>query len=188
MTEICDVTEPTLAIVIQGEKEVLLGEETYQYSEAQYLVVSVDLPLKAFVLKATSDRPYLGLKLDLNPTQLCDIIDQSQLHTGKLETSTRGLFVSDANTSLIECATRLTKLLHTPGDIPFLAPLIVREMYYRLLLGEQSEAVRQVATSGSRCSASLRQSVRSRPTSQHLCGREVGKESQHVFSLFLSSL
>lgn len=149
MTEICDVTEPTLAIVIQGEKEVLLGEETYQYSEAQYLVVSVDLPLKAFVLKATSDRPYLGLKLDLNPTQLCDIIDQSQLHTGKLETSTRGLFVSDANTSLIECATRLTKLLHTPGDIPFLAPLIVREMYYRLLLGEQSEAVRQVATSGS---------------------------------------
>ena len=149
MTEICDVTEPTLAIVIQGDKKVLLGEETHQYSKAQYLVVSVDLPLKAFVLKATPDRPYLGLKLSLDPTQLCDIINQTQLHAGKIETSMRGLFVSNADVLLMDCATRLIKLLYTPGDIPFLAPMIVREMYYRLLLGEQNEAVRQVATSGS---------------------------------------
>lgn len=143
------VAKPMLAIMVQGKKEVLLAEETFQYSMAQYLIVSVDLPLRAFVVEATMDKPYLGFKLNLDPAQLCDIIDQIQLSPGKNENSMRGLFVSDADASLIECAIRLTKLLDTPQDIPFLAPMMIREMYYRLLLGEQSEAVRQIATSGS---------------------------------------
>ena len=61
----------------------------------------------------------------------------------------RGWFISDAAPPLIDCAIRLTKLLDTPQDIPFLAPMIIREIYYRLLVGEQGEAVRQIATSGS---------------------------------------
>ncbi len=145
----CGVTEPTLAIMVQGKKEVLLGEETYQYSTVQYLVVSVDLPLRAFVMEATPDKPYLGFKLKLDPIQLCDIIDQIRLGTDKKEDSVRGLFVSDADMPMIDCAIRLTRLLDTPQDIPFLAPLLIREMYYRLLLGQQSQAVRQIITSGS---------------------------------------
>jgi AraC-like DNA-binding protein len=50
---------------------------------------------------------------------------------------------------LLDCALRLTRLLDTPQDIPILAPMIIREIYYRLLMGEQSEAVRQIATAGS---------------------------------------
>ena len=109
----------------------------------------MDLPLRAFVVEATPDKPYLGFKLKLNPIHLCDIIDQIRLSTGKKEDSMRGLFVSDADIPLIDCAIRLTRLLDTPQDIPFLAPLLIREMYYRLLVGEQSEAVRQITTSGS---------------------------------------
>lgn len=148
-TAICGVSEPILAIVIQGKKEALLGEETYQYGAAQYLVVSVDLPLSGFVTEATPDKPYLGFKLNLDPVQLCDIIAQIQPNTGKQENSVRGLFVSNADVALVDCAIRLTRLLNTPQDIPFLAPMMIREIYYRLLIGEQSEAVRQIATSGS---------------------------------------
>lgn len=148
-TAICGVSEPILAIVIQGKKEALLGEETYQYSAAQYLVVSVDLPLSGFVTEATPDKPYLGFKLNLDPVQLCDIIAQIQPNTGKKENSVRGLFVSNADAELVDCAIRLTRLLDRPQDIPFLAPMMIREIYYRLLIGEQSEAVRQIATSGS---------------------------------------
>lgn len=148
-TVICGVCEPTLAIVIQGKKAALLGEETYQYGAAQYLVVSVDLPLSGFVTEATPDKPYLGFKLNLCPVQLCDIITQIQLNRGTQENSVRGLFVSNADVELVDCAIRLTRLLDTPQDIPFLAPMMIREIYYRLLIGEQSEAVRQIATSGS---------------------------------------
>jgi AraC-like DNA-binding protein len=148
-TAICGVSEPILAIVIQGEKEALLGEETYQYGAAQYLVVSVDLPLSGFVTEASPDKPYLGFKLTLDPVQLCDIIAQVQPNTGKKENSLRGLFVSNADVALVDCAIRLTRLLDTPQHISFLAPMMIREIYYHLLIGEQSEAVRQIATSGS---------------------------------------
>ncbi|MBD1997317.1 AraC family transcriptional regulator [Leptolyngbya sp. FACHB-541] len=142
------VSEPILGIVVQGKKEVLLNEETYEYGVAQYLVVSVDLPLCGGAIEATPDEPYLGFKLDLDPVQLCDIIVQTNSGIGQKE-SVRGWFISDAEPSLIDCAIRLTKLLETPQDIPFLAPMIIREIYYRLLIGEQGEAVRQIATSGS---------------------------------------
>ena len=142
------VSEPLLAIVVQGKKEVMLNEETYQYGVAQYLVVSVDLPLSGCVVEATPDRPYLGFKLKLDPAQLCDIIAQTHPSINKQE-SVKGWFISDADPLLMDCAIRLTHLLDTPQDIPFLAPMIIREIYYRLLVGEQGEAVRQIATSGS---------------------------------------
>ena len=144
------VGTPMLAIVVQGKKAALLGEEIYDYGAAQYLILSVDLPISGCILEATSDRPYLGFKLDLDPRQLGEIItSQTSIIASKKETSVRGFFVSTADGSLLDCALRLTKLLDTPQDIPMLAPMITQEIYYRLLMGEQCEAVRQIATSGS---------------------------------------
>ncbi|MBD2261177.1 AraC family transcriptional regulator [Pseudanabaena sp. FACHB-2040] len=146
---LCSVYEPTLCIILQGRKETLLGKETYHYGAAQYIVVTVDLPLSGNIVEATPDKPYLCFKLSLDATGLWDIIDQIQRSPDQKESPVRGLFVSDANVPLIDCATRLTRLLDTPEDIPFLAPMMIRELYYRLLMGDQSEAVWQIATSGS---------------------------------------
>ncbi|OLP18655.1 AraC family transcriptional regulator [Leptolyngbya sp. 'hensonii'] len=142
------VSEPLFAIVIQGQKELWLNEETFRYSVAQYLVLSVDLPVSACVTEATSTQPYLGFKLKLDPAQFCEIIAQTQPCMSQKE-PVKGWFVSNAEPSLIDCALRLAKLLDTPQDVSFLAPMIIREIYYRLLMGEQSEAVRQIATAGS---------------------------------------
>jgi AraC-like DNA-binding protein len=146
------VSTPIFAILVQGKKQALLGEETYNYGASQYLVVSVDLPISGFVVEATPERPYLGFKLDLDLRQLCDLITvQTKSSAIKPEhNSVRGLFVSTADTTLLDCALRLAKLLDTPQDIPIVAPLIIQEIYYRLLMGEQGEAVRQIATSGSK--------------------------------------
>ncbi|RCJ19801.1 AraC family transcriptional regulator [Nostoc sp. ATCC 43529] len=148
-TALCAVYEPTLCIILQGKKETLLGKETYHYGTAQYIVVTVDLPLSGLIVEATPDQPYLCFKLSLDATVLWNIIDQIQHISDQKDSSVRGLFVSDADESLIDCAIRLTRLLDTPQHIPFLAPMIVREIYYRLLIGEQDEAVRQIATFGS---------------------------------------
>ncbi|MBE9138661.1 AraC family transcriptional regulator [Nodosilinea sp. LEGE 07088] len=148
-TTICNVYEPAIAIVVQGKKEIWLGEETYHYGVAQYLVVSVELPVRGFIVEATPEQPYLGFLLKLSPLELFDIVAQVQPRTATPESSCRGLFVSDVDLPLIDCALRLTQLLNTPQDIPFLAPMIIREIYYRLLTGEQGEAIRQIATSGS---------------------------------------
>ncbi|MGL4619213.1 MAG: AraC family transcriptional regulator N-terminal domain-containing protein [Chroococcidiopsis sp.] len=142
------VNEPHLAIVVQGKKEALLNEEIYRYSVGQYLLLAVALPLSGCVIEATPEQPFLGFKLKLDPTQLGEIIAQINLGVGKNE-SVQGWCVSNANPSLIDCALRLTKLLETPQDISFLSPIIIHEIYYRLLTGEQGEAVRQIITSGS---------------------------------------
>jgi AraC-like DNA-binding protein len=147
-TSIAGASTPMLAIVVQGQKAVLLGEETYRYGAAQYLAISVDLPLSGYIIEATPAQPYLGFKLDLDTHELCDMLAQTSVASQK-DTSVRGFFVSTAAAPLLDCALRLTRLLDTPQDIPILAPIIIREIYYRLLCSEQSEAVRQIATSGS---------------------------------------
>jgi AraC-like DNA-binding protein len=149
-TSLHSVVEPMLAIVIQGKKAALLGEQAYHYGAAQYLVVSIDLPISGFVVEASQEQPFLGFKLNLDPHQFCNMIAaQTDIQVSNKETSVRGFFVSTAEVSLLDCALRLTRLLDTPQDIPMLAPMIVREIHYRLLMGEQSEAVRQIATLGS---------------------------------------
>ena len=141
--------EPRLILMIQGKKAVLLGEETYSYDAGQFLVLSVALPMSGRVVEATPEKPCLALKLSLDLVQLCDLVAQMSFSSAKQENSVRGLSVSNADATLIECVLRLVKLLETPQDIPILAPIVLRELYYRLLIGEQSEAVRRIATSGS---------------------------------------
>ncbi|MEM6520585.1 MAG: AraC family transcriptional regulator [Cyanobacteria bacterium P01_C01_bin.70] len=152
-TDICSVYEPAVAVVVQGKKELMLGEHTYCYGAGQYIVVSVDLAVRGSVIEGSSEKPYLCFLLELSPLQLYDILDQIQAEASSqgstAESTTRGLFASDVDLPLLDCALRLTQLLDTPHDIPFLAPIIIREIYYRLLTGEQGKWVRQIATSGS---------------------------------------
>jgi AraC-like DNA-binding protein len=143
-----------MRIVVQGKKAALLGEETHRYDAGQYLVISVDLPLSGFVTEASPEQPYLGFRLNLDPCQLGDMItqipDAPRSTVGhRKEASVKGLFVNNADAPLLDCAIRMTRLLDTPQDLPVLAPMVIREIYYRLLTGEQGEAVRQIATSGS---------------------------------------
>lgn len=128
------VDEPRLTLIVQGKKEMLLGEETYPYRAGQYQVLSVALPISGCVVEATPDKPCLILKLSLDLLQLCDLVAQMGFSSAKQENSVRGLWVSSADATLLDCVRRLVKLLETPQDIPILAPMMLRELYYRLLV------------------------------------------------------
>lgn len=140
---------PVLCIVVQGAKEVSPNKKRYVCSAARYLVISVDLPINGFTVKATPESPYLALTLNLDLAELCDIIVQTGHRAEGKKNSTLGISISNADTSLLNAALRLTSLLETPKDIAFLAPITIREIYYRLLIGEQGKAICQIATSGS---------------------------------------
>ena len=146
------VSEPLLAIVVQGQKEASLNNQTYLYNVAQYLLVSIDLPLSGCAVEATPDKPYLGFKLTLDRAQLCEIMGEIAAKTNSntdQQALVRGWGITDAAPAFVDCAVRLTQLLDTPQDIPYLASVIIREIYYRLLTGEQGPAARQIATAGS---------------------------------------
>ncbi len=141
---------PAVCIIAQGEKEVALADLRYFYDPAKYLVVSVDLPLSGQVTKASPETPYLCVRVDLDAAVLTSVLTEkgaSAVAKGSVE---RGLFISNTSSELVDAATRLLRLLDEPEHIPFLSSLLQREIYYRLLSGEQSGAVRHIATAGSK--------------------------------------
>jgi AraC-like DNA-binding protein len=143
------IHEPALCIVAQGSKLVMLVQESYHYDPSHYLVVSVDLPISGQVIQATPLSPYLCLRLDLDPNQIFDMIRESDQAESPKQNSQRGLFISKTNSSLLDAVVRLVRLLDNPPDIPVLAPLVIREIFYRILNGEQGNSVKQMAMIGS---------------------------------------
>ncbi|MEH2367985.1 AraC family transcriptional regulator [Nostoc sp.] len=137
--------EPALCIVAQGKKQVMLADNLYVYGQDQYLVVSIDLPVVGQVIEATPSVPYLCLRLDLDMGELSTLMMEAKLDAPANEPSEPGLSINPVSPQLLDAAIRLVRLLETPQDIAILAPLIVREILYRLLSGEHSARLRQIA-------------------------------------------
>jgi len=151
-----NVTQPShgvyntaLCIVAQGAKEVWLAEERYRYSPADYLVSSVDLPVISQVTEASSDEPYLSIRLEFTPGQILEVLSDSEIRVESKEHAKRAMFVSRLESSLLDAVIRLVRLLDSPGDIPVLAPLFTKEILYRVLQGQHGVALGQIAVEGS---------------------------------------
>ncbi|OZB96707.1 AraC family transcriptional regulator [Paenibacillus sp. XY044] len=143
------VHEPALCIVSQGSKVVMLADESFTYGPSSYLVVSLDLPVSAQIIEATPEVPYLCFRLKFNPKDALDLLNQANPASRTKQRSKRGLFVEQTSAPLLDAAVRLVRLLDNPQDVPVLAPLIVREILYRVLQGAQGDVLRQIALSGS---------------------------------------
>ncbi|MFL0497822.1 AraC family transcriptional regulator [Priestia megaterium] len=143
------VYNPSLCIVIQGVKEVLLGKERFTYSPAGYLVASVNLPVTAQVVEASPNLPYLAFKLEFKPSEILEVLRNSQIGVNQKEKAKRGMYVSPIDSFMLDAVIRLARLLDNPKDIPVLAPLFKKEIIYRVLQGPHGEALGQMAIEGS---------------------------------------
>lgn len=139
--------QPGLCVMVQGRKEVRLWDECYTYDPLNYLVVSVTLPLSGQVIEASVEKPYLCLRLDINPSEVAQLIADISPSAVPDGTPGRGLFLDRVDVSLLDAMHRLARLLDTPADIGALAPLALREIHYRLLRGEQGGRLYQMAIS-----------------------------------------
>ena len=141
------VYEASLCIIAQGSKRVSIGEHSVVYDAAHYLLVSVDLPLVGHVLDANPERPYLCCKIDLDAAMLADLMASEGGGVARTALPVLGVYPGDPD--LIDAACRLVGLLDRPDTIRALAPLIEREILYRLLIGPHGPMLRHVATAGS---------------------------------------
>ena len=140
------VYRPSLCIIVQGKKRVLLGEEMLHYAPSEYLVASVDLPVIGEVTEGTREKPYMTLQIDLQPALLSELL--ATLPPRGAE-GVRAMFVGKVDAALGDAALRLLQLLERPEDIPVMTPLLMREVHYRLLQGVEGQAVAQLAVKGS---------------------------------------
>ena len=135
------VHKAAICIVVQGEKQVMLGGETFRYGRAQHLLVSVDLPIIGQVVKATPDEPYLCVRLELDLDLCADMLMRMPAPS---QEAGLGLAIGRTTPELLDAAVRLMRLHETPDDAAELAPLIEREILYRLLKGEQAGFIRRM--------------------------------------------
>ncbi|HBA87132.1 MAG TPA: AraC family transcriptional regulator [Geobacter sp.] len=141
--------EPSICLIAQGSKRVLLGDDTYVYDAHNYLITSVHLPTIVEILEASPQKPYLGLRLKLDLREISQLMVDSNLPQPRAQQSSRGMATGEVTLPLLNAFQRLIELLADEKDIPILAPVIEREIIYRLLVGDQGARLRQIASAGS---------------------------------------
>jgi AraC-like DNA-binding protein len=141
--------EPRICVIAQGAKRVLLGDDTFVYDEQHFLITSVDLPTFVQIIKASREKPCLGLILKLDQREMSQLMVDSNLPSPRPQQSSRGMATGEVTLPLLSTFQRLIDLLDEPKDIPILAPVIEREIFYRLLVGDQGARLRQMASAGS---------------------------------------
>ncbi|WP_138493889.1 AraC family transcriptional regulator [Paenibacillus pinistramenti] len=143
------VFKPCYCVIAQGLKEVYLAQERFEYGPADYLIASMDLPVVGKIIKAAPELPYLSIKLEFTHSQILEIINEANLIIRPKDQSNRALFVGQMEPFLMDATLRLVKLLDRPSDIPFLAPLITKEVLYALLQSPYGAVLGQIAMEGS---------------------------------------
>jgi AraC-like DNA-binding protein len=140
--------QPSFCVVAQGRKQALLGEEVFRYDSGHYLIYTVDLPLTFQVKEASRERPYLGFRLNLDAALVASVMMESGLEPRKGKVSLKAMDVSPMDANLLDAVVRLVRLLDAPDESKVLAPLIIREIVFRLLADGQGERLSHLLTAG----------------------------------------
>ena len=144
------MVEPAIALPVQGVKHAVLGDDVYRYDKHRFLLTTLDLPVVLRAVEASPSKPYLSLVLKLDERAIAELVMQSKVPPPAREPSVaRGIVLGETTTRMLETFDRLVQLLDEPSAVPVLAPLIHKEIYYRLLAGEQGWLLWQLATVGS---------------------------------------
>jgi len=141
------VYKPSLCVVAQGSKEFFLNDEHYVYDPDNYLLVTAELPLVGQVLDASNQQPYLSLLLEFDPALVRSVIAEVRDVAPQNDTNVRAISVSSLKANLLDAVLRLVRLLENPSEAPFLAPMITKEIIYRLWMDNQHERLLHMVNS-----------------------------------------
>jgi AraC-like DNA-binding protein len=138
--------KPLVAVIVQGFKRSVIGSDEYRYGENHCLVTGVDMPSVNHVTVASPEHPFLGLSLTLDKYLITQLATEIPPRLGN--GSYKGMAVADVDPDVLDAFLRLAELLDKPEQILILAPMIIREIHYRLLIGPQGERLRMINTLG----------------------------------------
>ncbi|MCQ3032639.1 AraC family transcriptional regulator [Pseudomonas syringae] len=138
------MVEPSIILVARGEKQLWVGGEGYPYDPSRFLITSLNLPANSEVLAASPEQPCLGLTLKLDVRMLAELAAQGGLSPVRDKSVVAGVGIGTVTDALLASFERLLALLEEPDAIAILAPLIKREIHYRLLMSDQANRLRQI--------------------------------------------
>ena len=160
------IAELSLGFVIQGQKQTIVGGKPYSYGKNHCVVIGVDVPTSYCASKATKAEPFLTVSLLLDRVLLAELIGQLPPQSESIRAGS-ALTVGEMDEALLEALWRLVQLVDRPEEAAVLAPMIIREIHFRVLMTPLGESLRRFcAQAGSssqiaRAIAWLRQNYRS---------------------------
>lgn len=136
--------EPAFCVIAQGSKEVLVGSRRYRYDPYHYLIATLELPVASHVVEASAERPYLSLRLALDPRLVSAVMIESGYIPSPDGAEASAFGVNPLGLPLLEAVVRLARLAAVPNEAPVLMPLITREIIFRLLQDGQGARLRHL--------------------------------------------
>jgi len=143
------LAEPLLVVLVQGGERILLGDNVFEYHAGQCLVVTANLPITGNFRQATPEFPAMGLSIALRPAVIAPLLQEIPSERWKGTPPQPAIATCDADVDLLDALARMVRLLDRPEAISVLAPMIEREVLWRLLTGPLGAMVRQVGLADS---------------------------------------
>lgn len=143
------VYEPSVCIIVQGAKEVGIGDDLIPYDPEMYLLASVHMPARVRIAQASPEHPYMGLTVTFTMEQIFEVLHEMPSASKRPGGSKSGLYFGQMQQRLLDPVVRLVRLLDSSQDIPVLAPLIIKEILYTVMSDEGSDVIRQYIMDGS---------------------------------------
>lgn len=138
-----EIYRPIVSLILQGEKQLLIGNQVLTYRAGHTFTAALDLPVLGKITKASTDRPYLAISLAIDPAIVSDLVLNMPDLAG--ETDRKGFGVNAADSELLDAWSRTLRLIKRPEEVRIMAPLLEREIVFRLLRGSQGAVLKQVA-------------------------------------------
>jgi AraC-like DNA-binding protein len=140
---------PCICLAVQGAKRAVLEGKEYVYDVQHYLITPINLPTLVQIVEASAKKPYLGLVLDLDLRTLAELMLEVSLPQPHAQQPGHAMATGRVTPELLSAFQRLVDLVDKPRDIPILAPIVKREIFYRMLTGDQGTRLRHMASAGS---------------------------------------
>lgn len=142
------VLKPVVVVIAQGQKCVRTEQDEYTYGESSYFIVGVDIPTTCAMKEPSPENPFLSMVLDLDRGLIAQIAAEVPPTPGGQDAASRGAMVADLDSDLIDAFLRLVELVERPEQATMLAPLIIKEIHYRLMSGPYGSQLRAINTFG----------------------------------------
>jgi len=147
--EVKTFDSPSMLIVAQGAKTVTVGQEVYQFSKSQILMLPVALPIALKVTHASHFEPYLSVKLVLDPHKIAELALKVYPHGVPAATKWSAGYILDADLGIINAASRLVECLTNNSDAELLGPLVMDEILIRILRSSIGSRIAELGFAGS---------------------------------------
>lgn len=135
------ISRPLVCLILQGSKQVALGNRTFTLRPGDTLLITADVPTVSQITDASSDAPYMSLVLDLDPSVIADL--SLQMGTPP-QSDDAAVIVAPTDVEVADTALRLMRLLDRPDAVPMLHQSLIRELHYWLLTSPHGAAIRQL--------------------------------------------